>query len=151
MNGKVKNFLAAATLLMLMLFVNGCGEGETRDVEDIIRQRVAERTAALTGNLLRDCRDEVLAVATRRADSLLIDRARRLRRLDGRPPKPRRPGEPPVKQLSSPLPLRPLFPFEIRFDIPLRDSLRQDSLRLDSIDRGLLPPEIIRLDSLGNQ
>lgn len=97
------------------------------------------RAEQLTAAVLRDCREEVLAAATLRADSLLVDRANRMRRVEGRPPRPNRPGAPPVKQLTRPLPLRPLFPFEIRFDTLLRDSLYADSLRIDSIDRGLLP------------
>ncbi|MEL7159390.1 MAG: hypothetical protein AAFN92_01420 [Bacteroidota bacterium] len=60
-----------------------------------------------------------------------------MRRIEGRPPRPHRPGEPEVKELSAPLPLRPLFPFEIRFNTLLRDSLYRDSLRIDSIGRGL--------------
>lgn len=134
-------------MLLLSLFVHSCGGGD-RDVEDVIRQRVSDRTTALTNNLLEDCREDILDIAIKRADSLLIDRARRLQRMDGRPPKPRRPGAPPIKELSAPLPLRPLFPFEIRFDLVLRDSLRQDSLRLDSIDRGWLPDPVL-MDSLG--
>ena len=62
-----------------------------------------------------------------------------MRRIEGRPAKPNRPGAPPVKELSQPLPLRPLFPFEIRFDMLLRDSLFQDSLRVDSLEQGLFP------------
>lgn len=124
--------------VILLLFLRGCGEGNDRNVEGVIRERVADRIQALTASLLEDCEEDVLETATRRADSLLIDRARRLQRLDGRPPKPNRPGEPVVKELSSPLPLRPLFPFEIRFDTILRDSLFQDSLRIDSLDRGVL-------------
>ncbi|MEL6273620.1 MAG: hypothetical protein AAFU03_00765, partial [Bacteroidota bacterium] len=117
-------------------------------------QRAAERLAGFRENFRQECQTEVLQVARLRADSLLRERARRMRTLAGRPPKPRRPGTPPAKNLSKELPLRPLFPFEIRFDTLLRDSLFQDSirldslfrieldsLRLDSIQQGLLPPD----------
>jgi hypothetical protein len=129
---------ACCLLLVLLLSLIGCGGGDDRQADEIIRQRVAERVTALTNNLLDDCQEEILKIANQRADSLLIERARRMSRIEGRPPRPSRPGEPPVQQLSAPLPLRPLFPFEIRFDTLLRDSLYADSLRVDSIDRGLL-------------
>lgn len=127
-------------LLGLLIGFVACGETDDRNVEEVIRQRVNDRVAALTQNMVEDCREEVLKIATRKADSLLIERARRMSRIEGRPPRPSRPGEPPVQELSAPLPLRPLFPFEIRFDTLLRDSLYADSIRIDSIDRGLLQP-----------
>lgn len=133
MTGKYITLLTLLGTLSFSLFVAGCGETDDRDVEGTIRRRVTERVAALTGKLRADCREAVMTLAARRADSLLIDRARRLTRLDGRPPKPQRPGAPPAKELSAPLPLRPLFPFEIRFDTLLRDSLRQDSILRDSL------------------
>lgn len=125
-------------LLGLLIVFKNCGNADDRNVEEIIRQRVADRTNALKTGLLDDCQDEILKIAIRRADSLLIERARRMSRIEGRPPRPSRPGEPPIKELSAPLPLRPLFPFEIRFDTLLRDSLYADSIRIDSIERGLL-------------
>ena len=105
--------------------------------EAYLQKLFDERIGRLTDRITRDCQEEVLTVAQTQADSLLLERARRMRRIEGRPPRPYRPGEPPVKELSAPLPLRPLFPFEIRFDTLLRDSLYQDSLRLDSLGRGL--------------
>lgn len=125
-------------VLTIGTFVSSCsGRGDV-DSKAVLHERFLDRIAILEGNLLRKCREDVLETAMARADSLLIDRARRLSRIEGRPPRPSRPGTPEVKVLSSPLPLRPLFPFEIRFDTLLRDSLYQDSLRLDSIDRELL-------------
>ena len=118
----------------------GCIE-EAIDTEPLVQARAAEHVAAIRANLLRDCQEDVLEEATRRADSLLLDRASKMRRISGRPPKPNRPGAPPVKELSKPLPLRPLFPFEIRFDTLLRDSLLQDSIFRDSLYR-----DSIRLD-----
>lgn len=109
------------------------------DSSRVVQERIDQRVGQLTARILKDCREEVITEALLRADSLMEIRAARLRRVAGRPPRPNRPGEPPVKELSQPLPLRPLFPFEIRFDTLLRDSLFQDSLRTDSIDRGLLP------------
>ncbi len=129
-------------VLLVLLALNACGETDDRNVEEVIRQRVAERTKALTQNIVEDCQEEVLKIAMRKADSLLIERARRMSRIEGRPPRPSRPGEPPLQELSAPLPLRPLFPFEIRFDTLLRDSLYLDSLRLDSIEQGWLQPII---------
>ena len=123
-------------LLLVLLSLVGCG-GDL-DTEPLIQQKFLERVAAHRANLLRDCREEILEVATARADSILLDRARRMRRIEGRPPRPSRPGAPPVRELSSPLPLRPLFPFEIRFDTLLRDSLLRDSLRQDSLLRDSL-------------
>ena len=108
-----------------------------------LQQLFDERVGRLSERINRTCQEDILDVAQTRADSLLLERARRMRRIEGRPPRPNRPGEPPVKELSAPLPLRPLFPFEIRFDTLLRDSLLLDSLQRDSLDRGLL----IKLDS----
>ncbi|MCP9234408.1 hypothetical protein [Lewinella sp. JB7] len=128
--------------LLLLLLLLGC-RGEEVDPRVLVEQRAAEQVAAIRANLLRDCQRNVMDAASARADSLLLDRARRMRRIAGRPPRPGRPGAPPVKELSAPLPLRPLFPFEIRYDTLLRDSLRRDSIRLDS----LLQERILR-DSL---
>lgn len=138
MDGKYITLTTATAVLFFCLFVSGCGSTDDRDVEGVIRLRVEERTKALTDRFLSDCQEDILEAATKRADSLLIDRARRLNRLDGRPPKPRRPGAPPIKELSAPLPLRPLFPFEIRFDTLLRDSLRVDSIYQDSLQRMMI-------------
>ena len=123
-----------------------CGRREV-DPEILIQERAAAQVAAIRANILRDCEADVQQAAAARADSLLLDRARRMRRIAGRPPKPGRPGAPPVMELSEPLPLRPLFPFEIRFDTLLRDSLLQDSLRLDSIYQdSLLRDSLLRLE-----
>ncbi len=127
------------TLLFIALVMATACTPDDVDSEALVFEKYRIRVADLSRNLERDCQKYVLEEAIRRADSLLIDRARRMRRIEGRPPRPRRPGAPPVKELSEPLPLRPLFPFEIRFDTLLRDSLLLDSLRTDSIDRGLLP------------
>lgn len=122
-------------LLALSLLATSCAGGEGRDVGPVMAARFDNRVAALTENSLRQCRQDILDAAVARADSLLLDRARRMRRIEGRPPRPHRPGAPPVRELSAPLPLRPLFPFEIRFDTLLRDSLLRDSLRQDSLLR----------------
>mgnify|MGYP005991987371 CR=1 FL=1 len=145
----MKNILQLLVLLCLLV---ACGS-EDIDVRQVVAEKVAERINGFKQNFRKECQEKVLLAATARADSLLIDRARRMRVIAGRPPRPRRPGEPVPLQLKKELPLRPLFPFEIRFDTILRDSLLQDSLRidsimifqldslrLDSIDRGLLPP-----------
>lgn len=120
--------------LLLLSTLTACVP-EGPDTAAVIEERYRDRIAALTANLYADCRREALAAALLRADSLLAARALRMQRVAGRPPRPTRPGEPPGKELSRPLPLRPLFPFEIRFDTLLRDSLYQDSLRLDSLLR----------------
>ena len=119
-------------LLLLLLPLVGCGPEEINPGE-IIEARAREQVSAIRNTMLRRCEEDVVEAARIRADSLLLDRARRMRRIEGRPPRPGRPGEPPAQQLSKPLPLRPLFPFEIRFDSLLRDSLLQDSLRRDSL------------------
>ncbi|MBC6996315.1 hypothetical protein QWY85_19870 [Neolewinella lacunae] len=136
MTANPRPLLAALALLLLA----GCLSDDF-DSSAVVEARFQERVLALRANLLRECQDRVMESALFRADSLLLDRARRMRRVEGRPPRPPRPGEPEVKMLSSPLPLRPLFPFEIRFDTLLRDSLYRDSLRLDSIRLELLPQE----------
>ena len=118
--------------MLLLLPLLGCGPEEINPAE-VIEARAREQVAAIRTTILRKCEEDVLEAARIRADSLLLDRARRMRRIEGRPPRPGRPGEPPPQQLSKPLPLRPLFPFEIRFDSLLRDSLLQDSLRRDSL------------------
>ncbi len=132
-------------LLLLLLLLLACGREEI-DPEILIEERAAQQVATIRANLLRDCERGVLETAVTRADSLLLDRARRMRRIEGRPPKPGRPGEPPVRELTDSLPLRPLFPFEIRFDTLLRDSLLRDSLYQDSLlqDSLLRFPDTIR-------
>jgi hypothetical protein len=134
------------TLLLITLVMATACTPDDVDSTALVMERYRARVTDLTRNLERDCQKDVLKEAIRRADSLLIDRARRMQRIEGRPPRPNRPGAPPVKELSEPLPLRPLFPFEIRFDTLLRDSLLLDSLHSDSIDRKLLP--LIDLDQL---
>lgn len=132
-----------ATLVLILAVIATACTPEVVDSTSLVYERYLERATILTQNLWKECREDVIEEALDRADSLLIDRARRMRRIEGRPPRPNRPGAPPVQELKSPLPLRPLFPFEIRFDTLLRDSLYQDSLRWDSIERGLLPePEV---------
>jgi hypothetical protein len=133
--------------LILAVMATACTP-EVVDSTALVYERYLERAGALTQNLWDACQEDVLEEALERADSLLIDRAQRMRRVEGRPPRPSRPGAPPVQELSQPLPLRPLFPFEIRFDTLLRDSLYQDSLRWDSIDRGWLPMLDLGRDSL---
>ena len=130
---------------LLVFLLCACGPEEI-DPRIIIEARATAQVAAIRGNILRECERKVQEAATARADSLLLDRARRMRRIEGRPPRPGRPGEPPVRELSAPLPLRPLFPFEVRFDTLLRDSLLRDSLRQDSILRDSLPQ--LLLDSI---
>jgi len=136
------------TLVLILLVVATACTPEVVDSTALVYERYRERAEALTKNLLDECQKDVIDEALERADSLLIDRARRMRRIEGRPPRPNRPGAPPVQELSEPLPLRPLFPFEIRFDTLLRDSLLLDSLRVDSIGQGLLPELEIEQDSL---
>lgn len=121
------------TLALILLVMATACTNRSVDSTALVAEKVAERVAALSDKLRKDCREEVIQTAALRADSLLIDRARRMRRIEGRPPKPTRPGAPPEKELSNPLPLRPLFPFEIRFDPELRDSLRLDSTLRDSL------------------
>lgn len=131
-------------IIILLVLLVGCST-EPEDISHIIEEKASERLAGFRRNFANTCQESIIKAATARADSLLLDRARRLRTLAGRPPKPRRPGAPPIAELSEALPLRPLFPFEIRFDTLLRDSLYQDSLRTDSLMRLEFP-----LDSLGN-
>ena len=120
--------------LIWLVALTACG-GNDLDPVPVMEALYRQRVATLSGSTLRRCEENIQEEALRRADSLLLDRAKRLRRIEGRPPRPRRPGEPPVRELSAPLPLRPLFPFEIRFDTLLRDSLLRDSLRQDSLLR----------------
>jgi hypothetical protein len=137
-----------ATLLFILAVMATACTPEVVDSTALVYERYLERATVLTQNLWTDCQEDVINEALERADSLLIDRAQRMRRVEGRPPRPNRPGEPPVQELTQPLPLRPLFPFEIRFDTLLRDSLFLDSLRWDSIDRGLLPMLDLGRDSI---
>lgn len=116
----------------LLLSSPSCGTKEINP-DEAIAEIVAERIASFRTNFEQDCADKVLQAAKQRADSLILDRARRMRLLADRPPKPLRPGELAPKVLQGSLPLRPLFPFEIRFDTLLRDSLYRDSIRADSL------------------
>lgn len=128
---------SVSIVLLALLALSSC-EPDMTDSSMVMEERYQDRTQALTAKILNDCRMDVLKAATLRADSLLINRARRMQRIEGRPPRPNRPGAPPAKELSAPLPLRPLFPFEIRYDTLLQQQLLQDSLQADSISRGLL-------------
>ena len=121
--------------LLLLLPVTFSCRDRDRGGAAYLDQLFEERVARLVARIEATCQGEVIELARARADSLLLDRARRMRRIEGRPPRPNRPGVPPIKALSAPLPLRPLFPFEIRFDTLLRDSLLLDSLRLDSLQQ----------------
>ena len=58
---------------------------------------------------LENCYQRALTEASRRADSILIEQARLERNFGARPPRPTRPGDPPVRDLEEPLPLKPLF------------------------------------------
>lgn len=118
--------------LFLVCLAFSCG-ADSLDKDQALREIAGERLERMRRNITRDCREEVLAAANQRADSLLLDRAKRLKRLADRPPKPVRPGEPPERALSTDLPLRPLFPFEIRFDSLLRKRLTRDSLMRDTL------------------
>lgn len=133
------------SLLVLGLLPLSCGSGEI-DAAVVVEEKVRERVNGFRNNFIEECHDKVIAAAQQKADSLLIERARRMRVIAGRPPRPHRPGTPPPMELEEALPLRPLFPFEIRFDTILRDSLYQDSLRLDSLYQ--LQLDSLRLDSL---
>lgn len=137
-------------LALVILLLASCTT-EPEDITHVIEEKAAERLAGFRNTFATSCRQKVEEAAIARADSLLLDRARKLRTLAGRPPKPRRPGAPPVAELSEALPLRPLFPFEIRFDTLLRDSLYQDSLRLDSLRLDSLLKLEFPIDSLEKQ
>ncbi len=141
-----KSLGALSLLLCLLLGSPSCGTQEI-DPEKAIADIVAERIASFRSNFTQECTDQVLEAAKQRADSLILDRARRMRLLADRPPKPLRPGELAPKILQSPLPLRPLFPFEIRFDTLLRDSLYRDSLRADSLGIGWPPIDSSFIDN----
>ncbi|CAH1001201.1 hypothetical protein LEM8419_02099 [Neolewinella maritima] len=135
-----------AGVVVLLCLLCSCGRKEV-DPQLLIEERAASQIAGMRATVLRNCERDVQEAAVLRADSLLLDRARRMRRIAGRPPKPGRPGAPPVLELSEPLPLRPLFPFEIRFDTLLRDSLLRDSLLQDSLLLDSLYQDSLRLDS----
>lgn len=137
----------AGCLACLFLCLHTCGKTAI-DPEKVIAKIAAERIEGFRANFKAECQEQLLAAAKQRADSLILDRARRMRKLDGRPPKPLRPGELAPKVLENPLPLRPLFPFEIRFDTLLRDSLYRDSLRLDSLGSSWPPIDTSFRDSL---
>lgn len=137
MNGKIHPL----TLLLILLVMATACAPEEFDSAALVYKNFRDRIDQLEQNLRDGCQEDVIEEALEMADSLLSERARRMRRIEGRPPRPNRPGEPPVQELSAPLPLRPLFPFEIRFDTLLRDSLLLDSMRMDSFERGLLELE----------
>jgi hypothetical protein len=132
-----------------------CGEDRNEvDIEAAIAREAERRLDVFRARMTRECYESVLADATQIADPLLLIRARQLRLAADRPPRPRRPGEPPEADLSEELPLQPLFAEEealwAYFDSLLRDttyldslllldSLRRDSLRFDSLRRQDLP------------
>lgn len=124
-----------------------CGEGRNEvDIDAAVEAEAARRLDIFRSRMARDCYETVLAEATSIADSLLLIRARQLRLAAGKPPRPRRPGDPPEKLLSEELPLAPLFAESealwAYFDSLLRDTTYLDSLLLDSLRRdslGLFP------------
>lgn len=120
-------------IISAILLLWSCNTQPDSATDEMIAEKAEERLRGFREKFQTECRERVLEEALSRADVLLRERARRLSLLAGRPPKPTRPGAPQEKQLSKALPLRPLFPFEIRFDTLLRDSLLRDSLRLDSL------------------
>lgn len=118
------------------------------DMEAAIDREADRRLEVFRNRMVKECYESVLAEATLVADSLLLIRARELRLAANRPPRPRRPGEPPEVNLSDELPLQPLFAENealwAYFDSLLRDTtyldslLLQDSLRRDSLWRDSL-------------
>ena len=120
------------------------------DIEAAIAREANRRLETFRARLVSECYESVLAEATLVADSLLLVRARQLRLAANRPPRPRRPGEPPEVDLTEELPLRPLFAENealwAYFDSLLQDTsyldsqLLQDSLRQDSLLRQSLLP-----------
>ena len=119
-------------LLVCASLLTACN-ADSIDKEAVLRGMANERIERFRTNNLEDCREQVLEAANLRADSLLLERARRMRLLANRPPKPQRPGAPPERSLSEELPLRPLFPYEVRFDTVLRQQLTMDSLLMDTL------------------
>jgi hypothetical protein len=131
-----------------------CSEDRNEvDIEAAIAREAERRLEVFRTRMAQECYDSVLAEATRIADSLLLIRARQLRLAADRPPRPRRPGEPPEVGLSEALPLEPLFAEEealwAYFDSLLRDTSYLDSLTLsDSLRRDSIWRDSLRLQRI---
>ena len=77
--------------------------------EELIQERVAERIASYTKITLQRCRETVMAEASRRADSILIELARLQIDSMGIPPIPEKPVRPELLKPGDSLPVAPLF------------------------------------------
>ena len=98
-------------LLCIGLISQACGE-ETGSQDQrmvYIEEKVEERMADYKQILEERCQERVLEEASRRADSILLVRARLERDTVGKPPKPYKPEKPTVKTLIDSIPVAPLF------------------------------------------
>lgn len=101
----------ARLLPVLLLFaLTACKSQTEVDVDEVIEEKVEERLEEYRTVFFDRCRNEALEEAGRLADSIILDRARRMRDTSGRPARPRRPDTPHLQRLQdSLLHPRPLF------------------------------------------
>ncbi len=97
---------------LLALFLSGCltrEEYSQEDIQALIDEEVAKKIEQFTSTKLERCREELIAEASRIADSILIDEAYFERDTLLRPMKPEKPQKPEIKILKDTTALRPLF------------------------------------------
>lgn len=104
-----------ALLLAIFLIAAGlsaCIKKRDRqaEIDALIQQTIKERLANYRKVRLEQCREKILAEATRQADSIMILEALLSTDSINRPPKPTRPERPEIKLLDDTTPVRPLLP-----------------------------------------
>jgi hypothetical protein len=82
-------------ILRLSVLIGSLLSSCTYDKEARIRQKIEASTSAFRTKKLQECRENLLAAAERRADSLLLEEARQLLRDSLTYHKPFRPLQPP--------------------------------------------------------
>lgn len=99
-------------LAFILLLAAGCSGEKDRDqaaVERAIADEVERRLVEYKRIRLEDCQKAVMQEASRRADSILIARARLEKDTFMKPPKPLKPEKPTLKQLDDTLELKPIL------------------------------------------
>ncbi|MBK8879811.1 MAG: hypothetical protein IPN74_15115 [Haliscomenobacter sp.] len=97
---------------LLVFSLSGCltrEEYSQEDIQALIDEEVEKKMEQFTSTKLERCREELIAEASRIADSILIDEAYFERDTFLRPMKPEKPEKPKIKILKDTTALRQLF------------------------------------------
>ncbi|HMQ49739.1 MAG TPA: hypothetical protein PKA00_19860 [Saprospiraceae bacterium] len=101
-----------ASMALLVFVAASCANEKDRDqaaVEKAIAEEVNKRLAEFQKVRMDMCREETYKEAGRRADSILIARARLEKDSFQKPPKPIKPEKPAIKLLDDTLSLKPII------------------------------------------